>query len=366
MSGSHQYVEVQYSSSVTMTRLLDLYPYDRPEHILLTTFQRQIRIYSQQELEECDMNPFIGLSPYAQNADQTSQYEGEEYNIHRRYLRNDGAMLMIAGHNGQLSTSILPLTAILDFPPGQPKQGKKLSTAQFFFPSLITSMKLFAQSVKIVEDEGIVYLYGDRAYALTWSDKGCKVIWTDLDYNNIIHSLIPMRVTDEKPSLQYKDDDDCNELSDSNSQSQSQSSLEGVGTHKTEIPHPTLVWIDYVDRKLTFGTIDKRSVLTRQIKDLPSIPLAIAHIPTLHAIAVLCQEYTKYTLTNQVQPENIDFDINNFYKQDQKRQNLSKLKEKGTQYYLNRENYTSFAGLGLDILFIGEKENSRRSINNII
>jgi hypothetical protein len=37
--------------------------------------------------------------------------------LHQNYLRNDGAVLMIAGFNGQLSTVIIPLTAILDLPP---------------------------------------------------------------------------------------------------------------------------------------------------------------------------------------------------------------------------------------------------------
>jgi hypothetical protein len=32
-------------------------------------------------------------------------------------LRNEGAVLLIAGHNGQLASTIIPLAVILDFPP---------------------------------------------------------------------------------------------------------------------------------------------------------------------------------------------------------------------------------------------------------
>jgi hypothetical protein len=48
-----------------MTRLLDLYPYDRPSQILLTTFDHQLRIYSKEEIEEGESNHLIGYSPFA-------------------------------------------------------------------------------------------------------------------------------------------------------------------------------------------------------------------------------------------------------------------------------------------------------------
>ncbi|KAA6378796.1 MAG: hypothetical protein EZS28_025676, partial [Streblomastix strix] len=62
-------------------------------------------------------------------------------------------------------------------------------------------------------------------------------------------------------------------------------SSKGNTTIKTQIPHPNLVWIDYVDKRLTFGTVDKRNIILRQIKDLPSLPLSVMHIPTMHSLA---------------------------------------------------------------------------------
>lgn len=50
-------------------------------------------------------------------------------------------------------------------------------------------MRLFPMKAKIVEDESTVYLYGDRAFALTWNDRVCKIVWTDLENSGIIHSL---------------------------------------------------------------------------------------------------------------------------------------------------------------------------------
>lgn len=48
------------------------------------------------------------------------------------------------------------------------------------------------------DDEGIVYIFGDRVSALTWNDRSCKIIWTDLKNEGIIHSLVPMHVIEEK------------------------------------------------------------------------------------------------------------------------------------------------------------------------
>ncbi|KAA6393267.1 MAG: hypothetical protein EZS28_011206 [Streblomastix strix] len=289
-SGSGQFVEAVYSSKAVLTRLFDLFTNDIPVQILLSTFKHQVRIYSQEELEASDLNPVVGLSFLAQSSKSQQPVENEKYEIQRNYLNNEGAVVMIGGYNGQLITTIVPLSAILDFSPGQPYENKQVSTAQFFFPSPVTTMKMCSQPLKIANDEAIVYIYGDRAYALAWSNRLCKIITTDLDYNGIIHSMMPMRVVDEEPSLQFKDDDDekNSELSDSNSQSQ-----KGSSTHKTQVPHQSIAWIDYSNRRLIFGSIDKRRVLTREIKDLSSHPIAIAHMPTIKAIAVLCREYSQ-------------------------------------------------------------------------
>ncbi|KAA6403876.1 MAG: hypothetical protein EZS28_000600 [Streblomastix strix] len=222
----------------------------------------------------------------------------------RSYLQNDGAALMIAGHNGQLATALIPLSAILDFPPELQKKDKNGGKTKFFFPSVVTTMRLFPQIVKIAEDGQIVYLYGDRAFALTWNYISCQIMWSDLECTGIIHSLAPMRVVDEQPTLSFKQDQESIDGSDKQSQKGSQVSSKGDDTQLTQIPHPTIAWIDYVEQRLTFGTIDKRRIITRQIKDLSSLPLSIAHIPTMHAIAVLCREYSQYPYYQPKQEDN--------------------------------------------------------------
>ncbi|KAA6396670.1 MAG: hypothetical protein EZS28_007805 [Streblomastix strix] len=333
-----------------MTRLLDLYPYDRPSQILLTTFKKQVHILTQQEIESSDLNPRSGLSPLAQVAVSQIPLEGEEYIPQRSYQKNDGAVLLIAGYNGKLETSIIPLSVLLDFSPDQPKNGNTDYQAQFFFPSLLTSIQLYPQKVKIVEDGGIVYVYGDRASALTWSDRACKIIWTSLQSNGIIHKLMPIRVVDEELTLQQYQSDNKSEYSEKNSMDRSQQSQQIDSTVKTEIPHPTLVWIDYVDKKLTFGTIQKRKTILRDVKDLPSLPLAVAHLPSLHAVAVLCREYSQYPYYEQVQELNENFDRNEFLKAEDTRQEQEKTSIKyGMKDLDNNFSSSSLVGLGLDV-----------------
>ncbi|KAA6313147.1 MAG: hypothetical protein EZS28_055806, partial [Streblomastix strix] len=158
-------------------------------------------------------NPFIDKSPLDKADESQTPILGQEYDKRRNYLNNDGAVLMVTGHYGQLSTTIFPLSIILDFPPMRPKLRRQFSTAQFFFPSIVSSMKLCPQPLKLAEDEGIVYLYGNRASTLTWNDRNCKIIVTDLEYTGIIHSLVSLRVVDEQPTLLFQPDDDTSEQS---------------------------------------------------------------------------------------------------------------------------------------------------------
>lgn len=153
-------------------------------------------------------------------------------------------------------------------------------------------MKICPQPVKLAEDKGIIYLYGDRASALSWSYRAGMIIWTELECPGIIRSLMPMRIKDEEETSQINQDDISSDGSEKVSLPGSQISSKENATNKTPIAHPTLVYIDYVERRLTFGTIDKRNIILRNVKDLPSLPLSIAHIPTIHAIAVLCREHS--------------------------------------------------------------------------
>ncbi|KAA6334863.1 MAG: hypothetical protein EZS28_053020, partial [Streblomastix strix] len=58
---------------------------------------------------------------------------------------------------------------------------KKNGGEQFFFPSLVTSIKVCPQPVKMIEDGSVVYVYGDRTSMLTWSEQACIIIWADLE-----------------------------------------------------------------------------------------------------------------------------------------------------------------------------------------
>ncbi|KAA6398865.1 MAG: hypothetical protein EZS28_005607 [Streblomastix strix] len=258
------------------------------------------------------------------------------------------AALLISGHNGQLSTSILPLSSLLEYPPNQSKQDQKLSEAQFFFPSLITNMKICPQPVKLAEDKGIIYLYGDRASALSWSYRAGMIIWTELECPGIIRSLMPMRIKDEEETSQINQDDISSDGSEKVSLPGSQISSKENATNKTPIAHPTLVYIDYVERRLTFGTIDKRNIILRNVKDLPSLPLSIAHIPTIHAIAVLCREHSQYPYYDQAVENNKYFEQNNLSISEDK----DEIAQKKPQYYrdqnINYQNSKQLIGLGLD------------------
>ncbi|KAA6369940.1 MAG: hypothetical protein EZS28_034533, partial [Streblomastix strix] len=122
-------------------------------------------------------------------------------------------------------------------------------------------------------------------------------------------------------------------------------------THKTQTPHPTLVWIDFVDRKLTFGTVDQRRVILRNIKDLPSLPLAVAPIPTLHCIAVLCREYPQYPYFGKILNSDDKFETKDFFNEDGKGQNNRKNQKPiyDKQNSIDYENSKSLVGLGLDL-----------------
>ncbi|KAA6400614.1 MAG: hypothetical protein EZS28_003855 [Streblomastix strix] len=290
MSGSHQFVEVQYTQNAIMTRILDLFPYDKPEQILLTTFNRQCRLFTQEEIDANDRKSLYGEQTNSQTSLIIQSSEKQILLTKKTYERNEGAVLMIAGIHGQLSTSIIPLSAILDFLPEQPSKENKLKKTQFFFPSLISTIKLYPERIKITDDDSNVYIFGDRVSVLNWNDRACKILWNDLECAGIIHSLQPMRIKEEDAQLQSIKDESSNLNEETSLLNNSQHVSGSNTTSKTPVPHPTLAWIDYVQKRLTFGAIDRRNIVIRDVKDIPSQPIAIAHIPTLHAIAVLCRE----------------------------------------------------------------------------
>ncbi|KAA6388862.1 MAG: hypothetical protein EZS28_015611 [Streblomastix strix] len=203
----------------------------------------------------------------------------------------------------------------------------------------------------MIEDEGTVYLYGDRTSALTWNDQTCMIIWTNLECSGMIHSLMPMHVVEEEYISQTNQDQTFSEVSEKNSLEASIHSTIENPTHKTQTPHPTLVWIDFVDRKLTFGTVDQRHVILRNIKDLPSFPLAISHIPTMHCIAVLCREYPQYPYFGKIMNQDDKFEPRDFLIEDKKEQ-INK-KQQNPRYdkqnSIDYENSKSLVGLGLDV-----------------
>ncbi|KAA6370051.1 MAG: hypothetical protein EZS28_034421 [Streblomastix strix] len=79
LSGSHQYVEVQYSTNASMTRLLDLFLFDIPEQVLLTTFNRQVRYKTSNEYDTNQSNSHIDYETSQQLGKQRTQLVTEEY-----------------------------------------------------------------------------------------------------------------------------------------------------------------------------------------------------------------------------------------------------------------------------------------------
>ncbi|KAA6385546.1 MAG: hypothetical protein EZS28_018927, partial [Streblomastix strix] len=348
LPNSHQFVAVQYSTSGTMTRMFDLYLNDIPSQILLTTFKKQVHIYTQSEIEATDLNPNVGLSPLAQVAVTQYSDEKEKFIQQQNYKKNDGVVLLIAGQSGQLATSIIPLTVLIDFPPNQLQNNEMNSQATFFFPSLVTTLKQSPQPIKLIEDEGIVYIYGDRVSAMTWSDRACKILWTDLESMGVIHSLVPMRVVEES-LLPFAKDQEKTDENDNKSEKISMISTKDNNTDKSEIQHPSLCWIDNIEKKLIFGTIDKRRILTRSVKDLPSLPLAISHIPNLHAIAVLCREHSQNQFNNSGQYEQQGIDKDYFFNEKDKAPNDRNFKDLHDNQNITYENSKTLDGLGIDI-----------------
>ncbi|KAA6358251.1 MAG: hypothetical protein EZS28_046222 [Streblomastix strix] len=160
-----------------------------------------------------------------------------------------------------------------------------------------------------------------------------------------------MHVVEEEYISQTNLDQTFSELSEKNSLEASIHSTIENRTHKTQTPHPTLVWIDFVDRKLTFGTVDQRHVILRNIKDLPSFPLAISHIPTMHCIAVLCREFPQYPYFGKIMNQDDKFDLVDFLTEDKKEQiNKKKYNPRyDKQNSIDYENSKSLLGLGLDV-----------------
>jgi hypothetical protein len=52
-------------------------------------------------------------------------------------------------------------------------------------------------------------------------------------------------------------------------------------------------------RILYLGVVDRRRLSATYERQIPSIPRAIAYIPELHAIAVLCREHTSRFLSTE-------------------------------------------------------------------
>ncbi|KAA6401256.1 MAG: hypothetical protein EZS28_003219 [Streblomastix strix] len=187
--------------------------------------------------------------------------------------------------------------------------------------------------------------------ALTWNYQTGMITWTSLECSGMIHSLMPMHVVEEEQISQTNQDQTFSELSEKSSLEASVHSSVENSIDKTPTPHPTLAWIDFVDRKLTFGTVDQRRVILRNIKDLPSLPLAISHIPTMHCIAVLCREYPQYPYLNKIKNSDDEFETKDFFNEDGKDQNDTKQQKPRYDKMKNidYENYQSVIGLGLDV-----------------
>ncbi|KAA6390807.1 MAG: hypothetical protein EZS28_013666 [Streblomastix strix] len=368
MSGSHTYVEVQCSSRLVMTRIFDSRVFDRPIQMMLTTLSRQIRIFSPEEIEQTDGDPYVGLSPLAQTTASRAHPDEDLALRPRCYMNNEGAVLIFTGADGIIQSCIIPLSAMLDFPPEKRPKNRKPYQAEFFFPPLMTHMWINRKQMSLTEDEGIIYVYGDRASALTWSDRASKFIWTTIDCNGTIHSLVPLRVSSEDlqsqlPPTEVRDDEDEGDgaVRSVVSKPQNNRTVTNKGAQEATQPHPTLAWIGYADKTLTFGTTDKRRSLIREVKEISSLPIAVAHVPSVHAIAVLCREHSQYPHYLGFSKENVIIDQASIKSKHQDKKDRDQDSDDEQQTKSDTDiNSAGVVGLGMDVSAVIGPDQQRR------
>ncbi|KAA6401946.1 MAG: hypothetical protein EZS28_002535 [Streblomastix strix] len=272
-----------------------------------------------------------------------------------QYKENDGAVIAIGGRFGQIAFTCIPLAALMleqapiDYNTSTESiqaiiTGQTTQTT-FHFPPLIQFLTMGREPIELIENNQFIFVRGERTQLMEFNAKYCQIILRSLNADGGIASMAPICVDDDRESRQirrrrrkrkqrirlkqmkqenqimkiqkYLDVQQQNmeigiEQNNENIQQQieqqeeiSSKSLESNDSQAKYDDYdlkdetgtlllPTLAWIGGISHTLTYGTIDKRRQINRVVKELPTVPISIAYLPSLHAIAVLLREHSLY------------------------------------------------------------------------
>ncbi|KAA6383367.1 MAG: hypothetical protein EZS28_021107 [Streblomastix strix] len=210
-----------------------------------------------------------------------------------QYRENDGAVIAIGGRYGQVAFTCVPLVALmLEQAPIEYASSlesiqaiitKQTIQVTFSFPSLMSFLQMGREPIELIEDNQFIYVRGERTQILEFNSKYCQIVFRAFNANDRIVSMAPICV-----------DDDCE-----NKQIRRRNEAKNYLL-------PTLLWIEDSTRTLKYGQIDKRRRMNRVVKDLPTAPISITYLPSLHAIAVLLREQSLYPYFVNENDQNIE------------------------------------------------------------
>ncbi|KAA6386723.1 MAG: hypothetical protein EZS28_017749 [Streblomastix strix] len=285
------------------------------------------------------------LSPFNKlNVIQKDQY----------YKAHEGALLLVGGQYGIAEFVVIPLAALLldvhplRFPAaidvlkiGMQCKEKKLQHSLhelFTFPPESQFMDLGRSPVQISEDNRYVIIKGERSYIVRFDPFLGRTVWHMLfnqsgiknivtvgvqmieriklnarklkkKKKKILHLQMKMMKKIQSNNLQNQieqqlnpDSADSISMTSTSDLSSTLSSIErdeqqlrSMNSKDLKIPNPNIAWIgNESNSQITFGVISKQQAMNKQVKQLPSVPIAISHLAPLHAIAVLIREEFKY------------------------------------------------------------------------
>ncbi|KAA6390811.1 MAG: hypothetical protein EZS28_013662, partial [Streblomastix strix] len=260
-----------------------------------------------------------------------------------QYKENDGAVIAIGGRFGQIAFTCIPLAALMleqapiDYSTST-ESIQAIITGQttqqtFHFPPLIQFLSMGRESIELIEDNQFIIARGERTQIIEFNAKYCQIVFRSITANDRLISIAPVYIDDDcesrqnkrrrrkrkqrkrqmhmkyiqyqrkkqkiKEAMQQKIELGV-ERNNTNFQQQLdqeeekyQASIDSCAQYdeydlKNEtgtLLLPTLAWIGQTTQTLTYGTIDKRRQINRVVKELPSIPISIAYLPSLSAIA---------------------------------------------------------------------------------
>ncbi|KAA6400050.1 MAG: hypothetical protein EZS28_004423 [Streblomastix strix] len=271
-----------------------------------------------------------------------------------QYRENDGAVIVIGGQFGQVAFTCIPLAALMleqapiDYTTStesiQAIITRQTTLTTFHFPPLMQFFSMGREPIELIEDNQYIYVKGERTQIMEFNSKYCQIVFHSLSANGGIGSVAPICVDDDREARQIrrrlrkrkqrkqllrmkyehqqkkirrfkKVQKQRNDFGDEENNENIQQQIEqediaskSIGSSDSQAKYddqdlkdetdtlllPSMAWIGGSTHTLTYGTIDKRRRMNRIVKDLPSSPIQITYLPSLHAIAVLVREQSIY------------------------------------------------------------------------